>query len=122
MSNVIQIGTLLTCSFFKQKTAYEMRMSDWSSDVCSSDLAVAGSEVVGTAYRLHAGEDGHELRDAGPGRRVRPAGRGGERAVARSEERRVGKECVRTCRSRWSPYHTKNKTKTYQSMWNVDRN
>src|SRR3546814_2855227 len=42
--------------------------------------AVAGSEVVGTAYRLHAGEDGHELRDAGPGRRVRPAGRGGERA------------------------------------------
>src|SRR3546814_5715609 len=27
--------------FFKQKTAYEMRISDWSSDVCSSDLAVA---------------------------------------------------------------------------------
>src|SRR3546814_8737288 len=28
--------------FFKQKTAYEMRISDWSSDVCSSDLAAAG--------------------------------------------------------------------------------
>src|SRR3546814_6228888 len=35
--------------FFKQKTAYEMRISDWSSDVCSSDLAVdsqSGSDVV----------------------------------------------------------------------------
>src|SRR3546814_1954897 len=35
---------LVVCSFFffKQKTAYEMRISDWSSDVCSSDLVVAG--------------------------------------------------------------------------------
>src|SRR3546814_4598297 len=32
--------------FFKQKTAYEMRISDWSSDVCSSDLAVAASAVA----------------------------------------------------------------------------
>src|SRR3546814_12321407 len=32
------------------------------------------------------------------------------RAGGRSEERRVGKECVRTCRSRWSPYHSKKKT------------
>src|SRR3546814_13109856 len=32
-------------------------------------------------------------------------------AGVRSEERRVGKECVSTCRSRWSPYHKKNKTK-----------
>src|SRR3546814_11433538 len=31
--------------------------------------------------------------------------------VARSEERRVGKECVSTCRSRWSPYHYKKKNK-----------
>src|SRR3546814_12600874 len=31
--------------FFKQKTAYEMRISDWSSDVCSSDLACAASAV-----------------------------------------------------------------------------
>src|SRR3546814_8034127 len=30
---------------------------------------------------------------------------GGKRRVKRSEERRVGKECVSTCRSRWSPYH-----------------
>src|SRR3546814_10120351 len=32
--------------FFKQKTAYEMRISDWSSDVCSSDLLTVGSEVL----------------------------------------------------------------------------
>src|SRR3546814_10578164 len=33
--------------FFKQKTAYEMRISDWSSDVCSSDLAEVGEVVLG---------------------------------------------------------------------------
>src|SRR3546814_4495411 len=32
--------------FFKQKTAYEMRISDWSSDVCSSDLRAAGQDVA----------------------------------------------------------------------------
>src|SRR3546814_1333382 len=35
--------------FFKQKTAYEMRISDWSSDVCSSDLPVTGDELEGEA-------------------------------------------------------------------------
>src|SRR3546814_2616934 len=36
------------CFFFKQKTAYEMRISDWSSDVCSSDLyAQVGGNVIG---------------------------------------------------------------------------
>src|SRR3546814_7924861 len=102
--------------FFKQKTAYEMRISDWSSDVCSSDLG---------ADRLHrgegAGDDGGErLRRPGgeqPGEVERLAqlvgahvaghrlGAGGPRLGDRSEERRVGKECVSTCRSRWSPYH-----------------
>src|SRR3546814_1745571 len=39
--------------FFKQKTAYEMRISDWSSDVCSSDLAGAGGDVVvGSVFKL----------------------------------------------------------------------
>src|SRR3546814_13322806 len=37
------------------------------------------------------------------------------RLIKRSEERRVGKEWVRTCRSRWSPYHLKNKTATISS-------
>src|SRR3546814_5342761 len=42
--------------FFKQKTAYEMRISDWSSDVCSSDLVVAqqGAEF-GLGEALHTG-------------------------------------------------------------------
>src|SRR3546814_9863728 len=35
--------------FFKQKTAYEMRISDWSSDVCSSDLTIAGCASIGDA-------------------------------------------------------------------------
>src|SRR3546814_18174409 len=34
--------------FFKQKTAYELRISDWSSDVCSSDLAHEAGQVIGT--------------------------------------------------------------------------
>src|SRR3546814_9661048 len=80
--------------FVKQKTAYEMRISDWSSDVCSSDLLfsnddaladrliAAGKAVDETLWRMPLGED-----------------------YDRSEERRVGKECVSTCRSRWSPYH-----------------
>src|SRR3546814_2133068 len=72
--------------FFKQKTAYEMRISDWSSDVCSSDLLAARADRLDPL-----GLDGDAL-----------AGAGG---VGRSEERRVGKECVSTCRSRWSPYH-----------------
>src|SRR3546814_16546407 len=36
-----------------------------------------------------------------------------QRCLGRSEERRVGKECVSTCRSRWSPYHSKKKIYTY---------
>src|SRR3546814_3886378 len=81
--------------FFKQKTAYEMRISDWSSDVCSSDLCPA-SPLPGRGAGPGSGDAGH---GAG-GRAVRPGA-----ARARSEERRVGKECVSTCRSRWSPYH-----------------
>src|SRR3546814_3437271 len=79
--------------FFKQKTAYEMRISDWSSDVCSSDLL----NVVRLAVGDHQADDVevHDLADR----------RGRHVLDPRSEERRVGKECVSTCRSRWSPYH-----------------
>src|SRR3546814_8108459 len=82
---------LLCCSFFlifffKQKTAYEMRISDWSSDVCSSDLSLA--TMPPSTRRVS--------RLSAPSARI---------ASRRSEERRVGKECVSTCRSRWSPYH-----------------
>src|SRR3546814_10539930 len=100
--------------FFKQKTAYEMRISDWSSDVCSSDLtyAVGNFRLQQRQHRNHfVGTDRTQVRR----RRHRcrrvlalapPAQQfvqGGEQC--RSEERRVGKECVSTCRSRWSPYH-----------------
>src|SRR3546814_17093996 len=95
------LRTCVVFVFFKQKTAYEMRISDWSSDVCSSDLSA---------------------RPRRPFMGVGPAGRGNARREnsgyagfhgGRSEERRVGKECVSTCRSRWSPYHKKNNTKIH---------
>src|SRR3546814_8731314 len=95
------------CFFcFKQKTAYEMRISDWSSDVCSSDLVeqlVVALEGRGVAVAVPVGLEGdlHDLAVVGP------AGGDALGAAGRSEERRVGKECVSTCRSRWSPYHYK---------------
>src|SRR3546814_6272518 len=90
--------------FFKQKTAYEMRISDWSSDVCSSDLFGLGA---GGVERFAAGRLvgqlvgggnilAHQLLELILDRGI---------VAGRSEERRVGKECVSTCRSRWSPYH-----------------
>src|SRR3546814_2337510 len=85
--------------FFKQKTAYEMRISDWSSDVCSSDLDKAG-EIADQEHDVVAEllELPHLVYEHGvPEMQIR-RGR-------RSEERRVGKVCVSTCRSRWSPYH-----------------
>src|SRR3546814_3767941 len=88
---------------FKQKTAYEMRISDWSSDVCSSDLARRGGEHLFLHDRIGFGLGGGEPDRPTPGA-VR-AHRHRRRHLARSEERRVGKECVSTCRSRWSPYH-----------------
>src|SRR3546814_16675609 len=79
-----------------------MRISDWSSDVCSSDLhhdfdAVDGSvafDVIAEGADVHPGAEDPLFHQMGPNR---------------SEERRVGKECVSTCRSRWSPYHYKKK-------------
>src|SRR3546814_4961950 len=101
--------------FFKQKTAYEMRISDWSSDVCSSDLGilVVGGGFAGfwaaMAARRVAGEQASvTLVSREPVLQMRPRlyeARPETLGVdLRSEERRVGKECVSTCRSRWSPY------------------
>src|SRR3546814_3109287 len=100
--------------FFKQKTAYEMRISDWSSDVCSSDLVVRrGRDAAGRrlddVVEMQRGAvmaavtlEGIDLRPVGVEQRqhMRHLAR-----LLRSEERRVGKECVSTCRSRWSPYN-----------------
>src|SRR3546814_18637677 len=48
----------LFCFFFKQKTAYEMRISDWSSDVCSSDLVSGSSLIVPNSIRVCCCQDG----------------------------------------------------------------
>src|SRR3546814_4963668 len=91
--------------FFKQKTAYEMRISDWSSDVCSSDLTTGAAIVEGPRRRNDPAPAGAAaILDAGKRQIAQPAGET-DRVRCRSEERRVGKECVSTCRSRWSPYH-----------------
>src|SRR3546814_7794262 len=84
--------------FFKQKTAYEMRISDWSSDVRSSDLERQTRHHDPLPHRTsRASHQGTRRRNCHVPR--------GSAAMGRSEERRVGKECVSTCRSRWSPYH-----------------
>src|SRR3546814_4467352 len=101
-----------------------MRISDWSSDVCSSDLKRAdvalgfeglvrdgGADMSSIARRSSeswqvtaTGKIGHSSgifsADAGDGAIYELA-----RIIHRSDERRVGKACVSTCRSRWSPYH-----------------
>src|SRR3546814_12274681 len=131
--------------FFKQKTAYELRISDWSSDVCSSDLDLLirklrircdkaplnclgqdalpidappiiryADENTATAMLRAEADNTFGLLTSsdtfigrfkavidGVANKVR------QRLTNRSEERRVGNECVSTCRSRWSPYHYK---------------
>src|SRR3546814_19583294 len=98
-----------------------MRISDWSSDVCSSDLGqqlllLLHDQVVGAlgilpVARIVLGGIGPAaLLVDGEIAVVHFFGGGlqidlGKQALVRSEERRVGKECVSTCRSRWSPYH-----------------
>src|SRR3546814_4075877 len=102
--------------FFKQKTAYEMRISDWSSDVCSSDLfstipmeslpPIFWLVPYGYIFRCRRGRP---LISPPDSRQTIPKviflfGNLPD-SRRRSEERRVGKECVSTCRSRWSQYH-----------------
>src|SRR3546814_8815658 len=110
--------------FFNQKTAYEMRISDWSSDVCSSDLLVLVGDPMQLPQPLqgtHPGRSGDScLEYLIDGHRVVPADRGIFMPVSRrmhpavcnyisvavyerSDARRLGKERVSTCRSRWWP-------------------
>src|SRR3546814_6248655 len=111
--------------FFKQETAYEVRISDWSSDVCSSDLRAAGCQARRRGYdalrpvaasqplpaalrhrqRAAAGASQGapvaESVDATDSKSV--ARKGVPVRVRRSEERRVGKEGVSTGRFGWAP-------------------
>src|SRR3546814_19473438 len=101
-----------------------MRISDWSSDVCSSDLQERVSLETDQA-RPHLAEHPvtHFVQSAlraSPTSWRRRSLRtltywSASRCTARSEERRVGKECVSKCRSRWSPYHQK-KTKMRKNV------
>src|SRR3546814_8007484 len=101
--------------FCEPTTAYEMRSSDWSSDVCSSDLrlSVAAPATCKPGQRLPhivlvLDESSYDI-TAAPGVKVPPGYRSHFRSFdgkeRRSEERRVGKECVSTVRSRWSAMH-----------------
>src|SRR3546814_18945854 len=115
--------------FFKQKTAYEMRISDWSSDVCSSDLLVKADRdgeillEVSDAVResLIADMDRHEILAAAEALDADElADLVEDLPTARSEERRDGKECVSKCRCRWSPYHyKKNNTSGNTKIQNI---
>src|SRR3546814_12113031 len=107
-----------------------MRISDWSSDVCSSDLRLAafaagqGVAIVATNDVLYHAPQRRVLQDvltcirhgcsidtagyrlqANAERHVKSPEVMARLFARRSEERRVGKGCVSTCRSRWSQYH-----------------
>src|SRR3546814_11145398 len=136
------IGVLLMCLFFvfvffffKQKTAYERRISDWSSDVCSSDLAgIESLEVDPAVAAIFVVQDSRDKESAQDEEQVNSQKSAAYRSIwraveqddgdyrdgtepvefrnmasrgrthLRSEERRVGKECVSTGRSRLSRY------------------
>src|SRR3546814_14191345 len=153
--------------FFKQKTAYEMRISDWSSDVCSSDLSgtttvrygnmrdnllalkvvSATGELIRTGTRARKSAAGYDLTHLFAGSEgtlgliveatLRLHGQPEQivsaswdfanvkgavdtviQTIQRSEERRVGKACVSTCRSRWSPDHENKKTHNTNTKYN----
>src|SRR3546814_6877167 len=116
----------------KHKTAYEMRISDWISDVCSSDLQVATARLRPwhlwpwpwvscrcvyrpTRWRPARAPAGLSLRawnppeglsdDPGESKSSGGPAPEGKSGWHRSEERRVGKECVSKGGSRWAPYH-----------------
>src|SRR3546814_15228872 len=121
--------------FFKQKTAYEMRISDWSSDVCSSDLAIIFAQederhrrtlkrrpARGVERALRGRMVCRRIAEAREHHRIVGQRQPGNAEPARdpdrkggtdtSEERRVGEAGVHNCRSRWAPYpYTKKNNK-----------
>src|SRR3546814_1810941 len=110
---ILICAVLVLCGFFffNQKTAYEMRISDWSSDVCSSDLSGrtesarsagrfepyrrAPTSTLGRSERRPECRGSESLREGGEFR-AHPH----SPCIRRSEESRVGKECGSKCRYR----------------------
>src|SRR3546814_4246991 len=137
MSVYYVFGTFFLVFFFKHKTAYEVRIRDWSSDVCSSDLYAEDEvrRIAHVGFRAAQGrkkrlcsvdkanvletsqlwrevvievsaeypdvELSHMYVDNAAMQLVRNPGQFD--VVVRSEARRVGQECVSTCRSLWAP-------------------
>src|SRR3546814_8411390 len=99
MSCFVFCRCYLSFVFVKQKTAYEMRISDWSSDVCSSDLDQLAWKLQRDARVVRVKRNARNVQREDVPEAPDLV------TINRSEERRVGKECVSTCRSRWSPYH-----------------
>src|SRR3546814_2761570 len=99
---------ILFCS--KQKPAYKMRISDWSSDVCSSDRPVRAEFLLNPAFRVRnaildgrgIGHVRHAVLFLGPLLAFHLGNLGGGKEIGRASCR---EECVSTCRSRWSPAH-----------------
>src|SRR2546422_6308382 len=87
--------------FFSSRRRHTRCSRDWSSDVCSSDLLLPFEAKFYAQHGVRAAFVGHPLADQIPLEVDREAARRALGVEARSEERRVGKEC----RSRWSPYH-----------------
>src|SRR3546814_1715403 len=100
---------ILVCFCYKQKTAYELGIIDWSSDVSSSDLR------INSTWMVRVIRDVHKLPRVARTIQVEFIRQGNKSVLSvpilnegklyRSKERRVGKACVSTCRSRWAPYH-----------------
>src|SRR5216110_3704736 len=87
--------------FFKQKTAYEISSRDWSSDVCSS---ISPLNAIAPSTRGRRSGDGRSTTS-------------GAVSSSRSEERRVGKECVSLCRCRWWRCELKKKIIKSRKRW-----
>src|SRR5256886_8767290 len=105
----VQARELILVFFFSSRRRHTRFDCDWSSDVCSSDLAALNSSrlVPAASARLSDGSSSAAPVTTWPcrefffGQATRTLVPPAVAAAARSEERRVGKEC----RSRWSPYH-----------------
>src|SRR2546430_12225751 len=96
--------TIALFFFFSSRRRHTRFDCDWSSDVCSSDLVLVDRHPVYSCSMLAVEAEGHEITSIeglGTPERMNEVQKAFVHHDARSEERRVGKEC----RSRWSPYH-----------------
>src|SRR3546814_9170662 len=106
----LAVGCYWTVLFFKQKTAYEMRISDWSSDVCSSDLG-RGAKRSLRPHRRRSGEPARQPPAAG----ARLQGFGGRAICRRHGNGRVHPRAPR----RRHPHRSEEHTSELQSLMRI---